>query len=443
MELISGFSKLSKEEKIKWIAEQLEQSPDELLNEFSSFWHNDPHQQKVFDEFSENTLTNYYMPFGVVPNVILNGETYAVPMTIEESSVVAAASKAAKFWQSRGGFRSEIISTTKIGQVHFLWKGDYNKMYCVFDEAKEQMLKDTADITKSMRQRGGGILDIELLDMRHLDDNYYQIKATFDTCDAMGANFINSCLEQFAKTLQNWVASKDIFTDEERDATIIMCILSNYTPECLVKTWVECPIEDLGGKDGMIDGLDAKTFAFKFKKAIDIAKNDVYRATTHNKGIFNGIDAVVLATGNDFRAVEACGHTYAARSGQYRSLSDCSIENGIFKFWLEMPIAVGTVGGLTSLHPLSKRSLEMLGNPSAPKLMQIISTLGLAQNFGAIKSLTTTGIQKGHMKMHLLNILRNFEATEKEVKQAVEYFKDNTVSFNAVREFLATVRTHA
>ncbi|WP_338764198.1 hydroxymethylglutaryl-CoA reductase [Bernardetia sp. ABR2-2B] len=443
MELISGFSKLSKEEKIKWIAEQLGNSSDELLNEFSSFWHTDPHKQKVFDEFSENTLTNYYMPFGVVPNVILNGETFAVPMTIEESSVVAAASKAAKFWQSRGGFRSEIISTKKIGQVHFLWKGDYNKMYCVFDEAKEQMLKDTADITKSMRQRGGGILDIELLDMRHLDDNYYQIKATFNTCDAMGANFINSCLEQFAKTLQNWVASKEMFNDEERDATIIMCILSNYTPECLVKTWVECPIEELGGKDGLIDGLDAKTFAFKFHKAIEIAKNDVYRATTHNKGIFNGIDAVVLATGNDFRAVEACGHTYASRSGQYRSLSDCSIENGVFKFWLEMPIAVGTVGGLTSLHPLSKRSLEMLGNPSAPKLMQIISTLGLAQNFGAIKSLTTTGIQKGHMKMHLLNILRNFEATEKEVKQAVEYFKDNTVSFNAVREFLATVRTHA
>lgn len=442
MELISGFSKLSKEEKIKWIAEQLGQSSDELLDQFSGFWHTDPHQQKVFDEFSENTLTNYYMPFGVVPNVILNGETFAVPMTIEESSVVAAASKAAKFWQSRGGFRSEIISTKKIGQVHFLWKGDYNKMYCVFDEAKEQMLKDTADITKNMRQRGGGILDIELLDMRHLDDNYYQIKATFDTCDSMGANFINSCLEQFAKTLQNWVASKEMFTDAERDITIIMCILSNYTPECLVKTWVECPIEDLGGADGLIDGLDAKTFAFKFHKAIEIAKNDVYRATTHNKGIFNGIDAVVLATGNDFRAVEACGHTYAARSGQYRSLSDCSIENGIFKFWLEMPIAVGTVGGLTSLHPLSKRSLEMLGNPSAPKLMQIISTLGLAQNFGAIKSLTTTGIQKGHMKMHLLNILRNFEATEKEVKQAVEYFKTNTVSFNAVREFLATVRTH-
>ena len=438
MELISGFSKLSKEEKIKWVAEQLGDSSDTLLEQFSSFWHPDPHQQKVFDEFSENTLTNYYMPFGVVPNLVLNGEVYAVPMTIEESSVVAAASKAAKFWQSRGGFRSEIISTKKIGQVHFLWKGDYNKMYCVFDEAKEQMLKDTADITKNMRQRGGGILDIELLDMRHLEDNYYQIKATFDTCDSMGANFINSCLEQFAKTLQNWVASKEMFTDEERDVTIVMCILSNYTPECLVRTWVECPIEDLG----TVDGLDAKTFAFKFFKAIEIAKNDVYRATTHNKGIFNGIDAVVLATGNDFRAVEACGHTYAARSGQYRSLSDCSIENGVFKFWLEMPIAVGTVGGLTSLHPLAKRSLEMLGNPSAPKLMQIISATGLAQNFGAIKSLTTTGIQKGHMKMHLLNILRNFEATEKEVKQAVEYFKTNTVSFNAVREFLATVRTH-
>ncbi|MCC5944124.1 MAG: hydroxymethylglutaryl-CoA reductase [Bernardetiaceae bacterium] len=436
MQSISGFSKMPKAKKLEWIAQAVSETPENFIADFKKFWHQDESTQKLFDEFSENTISNYYMPYGLAPNVMINDKRYAVPMVIEESSVVAAASKAAKFWQDKGGFKAKIIATKKIGQVHFLWKGDFNKLYCVFDELKERMLDDTASITKNMRERGGGILDIELVDKRDLEPDYYQLKATFDTCDSMGANFINSCLETFAKSLQNWLMEKDMFVGEEKDATIIMCILSNYTPECLVRAWVECPIEDLG----MVEDLDAPTFAFKFSRAIEIAKNDVYRATTHNKGIFNGIDAVVLATGNDFRAVEACGHTYASRSGQYRSLSDCSLEGGKFKFWLDIPIAVGTVGGLTALHPLAKRSLEILGNPNAEELMQIIAVTGLAQNFGAVKSLVTTGIQKGHMKMHLLNILRNFEATEKEVAQAVEHFKTEVVSFTAVRELLEKLR---
>jgi hydroxymethylglutaryl-CoA reductase len=185
--------------------------------------------------------------------------------------------------------------------------------------------------------------------------------------------------------------------------------------------------------------MTAQTFAKKFDKAVRIAQIDPHRATTHNKGIFNGIDAVVLATANDFRAIEACGHTYAARDGQYRSLSNCSIENGRFKFWMDLPLAVGTVGGLTKLHPIAKRSLELLDNPSAQELMGIIAAVGLAQNFSALRSLVTTGIQKGHMKMHLLNILNHLGAKEKEVEKAVAYFKNNAVSFTAVREFLETI----
>jgi hydroxymethylglutaryl-CoA reductase len=154
----------------------------------------------------------------------------------------------------------------------------------------------------------------------------------------------------------------------------------------------------------------------------------------------NGVDAVVLATGNDFRAVEACAHTYAAKDGTYRSLSDCKVENGQFKFWLDLPIAVGTVGGLTSLHPLAKRSLELLGNPNARKLMEIIASVGLAQNFAAVRSLTTTGIQAGHMKMHLTNILASMQATEDEVAKAKQYFEDKTVSVAAVRDFLQGFR---
>jgi hydroxymethylglutaryl-CoA reductase len=437
MEAITGFSKLSKIDKIKWLAKQL--GDDSLVAEMQSFWHSDTKIQKHFDEFSENTLTNYYLPFGIAPNVIINGKNYAVPMVIEESSVVAAASKSAKFWADRGGFKAEILGTKKIGQVHFIWEGDYNKLYLLFDDLEDKFLQATAMITKNMIARGGGIIGIELVNMTHIEPNYYQFKATFDTCDSMGANFINSCLETFAKTFVAWAAEQEIFTEAEKHPTIIMSILSNYTPECLVRAWVECEVKELGE----VEGLAPEIFAEKFKKAVEIAEKDVFRATTHNKGIFNGIDAVVLATGNDFRAVEACGHTYASRTGQYQSLSHASIDNNRFKFWIDLPISIGVVGGLTSLHPLAKRSLEILGNPSAQELMKICAVIGLAQNFGAVKSLTTTGIQKGHMKMHLLNILRHFKANDAEQVQAVEFFKTNVVSFSAVQNFLDKVREQA
>jgi hydroxymethylglutaryl-CoA reductase len=217
----------------------------------------------------------------------------------------------------------------------------------------------------------------------------------------------------------------------------LMSILSNYTPECLVRAWVECPVEELGCFQG---GMEAEEFAWRFQKAVKVAQIDPHRATTHNKGIFNGVDAVVLATGNDFRAVESCGHTYAARDGQYRSLSGCTIENGCFRFWVDLPLALGTVGGLTKLHPLARRSLELLGNPGAPELMEVIAATGLAQNFAAVRSLITTGIQQGHMKMHLLNILNHLCANDQEKRAANKYFEERVVSFNGVREFLQTHR---
>jgi hydroxymethylglutaryl-CoA reductase len=173
---------------------------------------------------------------------------------------------------------------------------------------------------------------------------------------------------------------------------------------------------------------------------VRIARIDPYRATTHNKGIYNGIDAVVLATGNDFRAIEACGHTYASRDGQYRSLSTCSVRDGNFYFELKIPLALGTVGGLTALHPLAKRSLEILGHPSARELMCITAAVGLAQNFAAVRSLVTTGIQQGHMKMHLTNVLNHLGATEEEAAAAQHFFQNQTVSFSGVRAFLEEKR---
>lgn len=175
-------------------------------------------------------------------------------------------------------------------------------------------------------------------------------------------------------------------------------------------------------------------------QAIKIAQIEPFRAVTHNKGIMNGIDAVVLATGNDFRAVEAGVHAYAAKNGSYSSLTHAQIEQGIFKFWIELPLALGTVGGLTNLHPLVKLNLELLQNPSAEELMQIIAVAGLAQNFAAVSSLVTTGIQKGHMKMHLLNILNQLGASEAEKIKLVEYFKTNTITHREVELQLEALR---
>ncbi|MGO4905660.1 hydroxymethylglutaryl-CoA reductase, degradative [Flavobacterium sp. W20_MBD1_R3] len=433
---ISGFSKLSKEEKIKWIADQYFSTPAEAIILLKNYWNSDEKIQKLHDEFIENTITNFYIPLGVAPNFLINGKYSTIPMAIEESSVVAAAAKAAKFWSTRGGFKATVINTEKIGQVHFIYKGDVSKLNLFFAQNKSKFFSETDSITTNMQKRGGGILDIVLKDKTDLLPNYFQLHATFETKDSMGANFINSCLEQFSKTLKEEAHNYALFTETEKEIEVVMSILSNYVPNCIVRAEVSCTIEELEEKHI----LNPQEFAEKFIQAVQIAEVEPYRAVTHNKGIMNGVDAVVLATGNDFRAVEAGIHAYASRNGKYSSLSHAKIENGIFTFWLEIPLALGTVGGLTSLHPLVKLSLEMLEKPSAKELMQFVAVAGLAQNFAALRSLTTTGIQEGHMKMHLNNIINQFEATDEERILIQKHFRKNAVLHSAVVSFIENLR---
>lgn len=433
---IAGFSKLSKKEKINWIAKEYFSNPSEAISLLKRYWNADEKLQQLHDEFIENTITNFYLPLGIAPNFLINGKQYTIPMAIEESSVVAAASKSAKFWASRGGFKTTVLSTEKIGQVHFIFTGDSSKLDKFFLEIKDKCISATESITKNMQKRGGGILNIELRNKTHLIENYYQLHATFETKDSMGANFINSCLEQFAKTLKEEALLNESFSEEEKNIQIVMSILSNYVPNCIVRAEVSCRVEELIEKNIP----NAQDFAKKFVRAVQIAEVEPFRAVTHNKGIMNGIDAVVLATGNDFRAVEAGIHAYAARNGQYSSLSHAKIENDVFYFWMEIPLALGTVGGLTSLHPLVKFCLEMLEKPNAKELMQIVAVAGLAQNFAALRSLTTTGIQEGHMKMHLNNIINQFEATAEERILITNHFKENVVSHAAVVEFIENLR---
>ena len=433
MRTIDGYSKLSKEAKIEWLTENFFEGDISVKEEMMSYWHQDTKVQQIFDEFSENTISNMYMPLGIAPNFLINGKVYALPMAIEESSVVAAMSKTGKYWLDKGGFKAEVLSTVKIGQVHFLFKGNSEALKAAFPEIKKELMEGGSYLSVNMDARGGGVLDIELVDMRYKEPDYFQLKVSFETCDSMGANYINTILEEYAHLIKDIVGNNPVMGDRPY---IIMSIVSNYTPDCIVRAWVECPIEQLADAGKM----PAQEFAEKFRRAVRIAEIDPHRATTHNKGIYNGVDAIIIATGNDFRAVEACGHTYASRSGQYSSLTHCSIDNGMFKFWIDLPLAVGTVGGLTQLHPMVKRNLQLLGNPDARELMMITAVAGLAQNFAALRAMTTVGIQQGHMKMHLLNILNHLEATEEEKVYALEYFKDKVVSFTNTRVMLDQLR---
>ncbi|MBK0370682.1 hydroxymethylglutaryl-CoA reductase, degradative [Flavobacterium agrisoli] len=433
---VAGFSKLSKQEKINWIAEQYFSTPNEAETLLKKYWNTDEKIQQLHDEFIENTISNFYLPLGIAPNFLINGKYKTIPMVIEESSVVAAASKAAKFWATRGGFKTTILGTEKIGQVHFIFDGELALLEAFFEKIKPALFEATESITQNMRQRGGGITDIVLKNKTSELKNYYQLHATFETKNSMGANFINSCLEQFAVTFKEKAAEYEPFQKKGTILEIIMSILSNYVPNCVVRAEVSCPVSDLAEKHIP----EPLLFAQRFVQAVQIAEIEPFRAVTHNKGIMNGVDAVVLATGNDFRAIEAAVHAYAAKNGTYSSLSHAKIENGVFTFWVDLPLALGTVGGLTTLHPMVKFCLTLLENPSATELMEVIAVAGLAQNFAALRSLTTTGIQAGHMKMHLNNILNQLEATEEERQLVQKHFKKHTVSHSAVVNYITAIR---
>ena len=430
---IEGFSKFTKSEKIDWITKTHFKNAKQAKKQLESYWSLDSKLQARHEEFIENTLSNFYLPLGVAPNFLINGDIYTLPMVIEESSVVAAAANAAKFWSKRGGFKTKVINSLKVGQIHFFYEGNPKELSAFFKNRKSDLLKTLVPLTKNMEARGGGVMSLDLIDKCDILENYYQLHLRFKTGDAMGANFINSCLEHLAKSLIQFASKDQLSNENNKPIDVLMSILSNYVPECLVHAEVSCPIKEFNLDN---HNLNIETFTKRMIQAVAIAKYEPYRAVTHNKGIMNGVDALVIATGNDFRAIEAGVHAYAARSGQYRSLSDAYIKDDQFVMELSIPLALGTVGGLTKLHPMVSWCMELLGNPSSEKLMEIIAVAGLAQNFSALRSLITTGIQKGHMKMHLLNILNQLNANDTQKIAAINYFKTEQVSVQAVHNFL-------
>lgn len=431
--MIKGFSKFNQEQKIDALtsAFNLQASFKEVLKS-----HHHHTLQELYSQFAENTISNFYLPYSVAPGFLINNKEYAIPMVIEESSVVAAASKAAKFWSAHSGFKTKVLSTTKNGQLFFTADWSLAELNNLMPDLEAALRDSVRTITFNMEKRGGGITGFKLTHEVLVDEQTYCLMVHFETADSMGANFINTCLEKMGDELVRYLTKQS----DSKHVDINMAILSNYTPDCLVRCIVSCPVEALRAYSG---AYSPQEFALRFKKAVKLAKYNPSRAVTHNKGIMNGIDAVVLATGNDFRAVEAGVHAYASRSGAYTSLTDIDLVDNIFTYTLELPLALGTVGGLTSLHPMAKLSLMLLAEPSASELMQIAVAAGMANNFSAVAALVTSGIQKGHMKMHLTNILASLKANESECQKAKKYFSEHEVSHSAVKLFLDAERLKA
>ena len=429
---IIGFSKLSRDKKISWISKNFLDNSNEFESILNKYLNDDKKIQSIHNSLSENVISNFHLPYSISPNFLINNKNYCIPLVTEESSVVAALSNSSKFWYDRGGFKSKVLSKIKTGHVHFKYDGNAESLEKFIIENEHRLIESTDRITKKMRERGGGISNIKLVNKSKELKSYYQLHVDFNTIDSMGANFINSCLEIISKNFKELLNDSSKFKESEKRIEIIMSILSNYTPECIVESSVECKIDDLSN----IDGITSKEFALKFKNAFDIANIDISRAVTHNKGIMNGIDAVLISTGNDFRAVEAGIHAFASSKGMYKSLSECTIIDNIFKIKLKIPLSIGTIGGITDIHPMVKLSLKLLENPTSDKLMNIICSVGLAQNFAAVKSLVTSGIQKGHMKMHLINLLIKQNATKDQINKAEAYFKDRDINNQSVKDFL-------
>ncbi len=429
-DIIRGFSKLTEEEKRNFIA-RFCTDPLQAEDRLERFLMEDENERSQFLELSENTISSFHTPYGIAPNLVVNGKIYHVPLVIEESSVVAAVSHSARFWADCGGFTVKNVTTVKLGHVYFRWYGDSAYIIERWHQLKLFLMERLKKVTANMVRRGGGILSMELLDETAIIANLFKLELKVETINSMGANFVNTCLEDMAEGIDLYFAADH--DPAGKKCQVAMAILSNYTPECTVTVQASC---DIGYLKPIAERLPVEVFADKLCLAYQIAQHDPSRAVTHNKGIMNGVDAVLMATGNDYRAAEAAAHAFAARDGQYRALSSCSVTNRVLTIGLTIPLALGTVGGITNLHPLARLSLEILGNPHAKELMGIVASVGLASNFAAIRSLVTTGIQKGHMRLHLSNILNTLNVNNGQREEAELYFTDRKVSFNAVKHFL-------
>jgi len=409
----SGFYKLSVEERLKEVAEfaNLEdkhiktiQNPEVLDIEKA-------------DNMIENVIGRFTLPLGVALNFMINGKDYIIPMVTEEASVVAAASNAAKLARDSGGFYTNNTGSIMIAQVQVTDILDVDYTRIVIYEHKDEILKICNERDPVLVKYGGGAKDIDVRIINSKDEDFIVVHLKVNTLDAMGANAVNSMAEAVAPFIEKITGGK-----------VYLRILSNLAVERLFRSRTKVKKETLGGEEV----VDKIVSAYKFANA------DPFRATTHNKGIMNGISAVVLATGNDTRAIESGAHSYAAISGKYKSLTTWQKDkDGDLVGTIEIPLAVGLVGGATKIHPVAQAAIKILGVKTAGELGDIIASVGLAQNLAAIKALATEGIQRGHMSLHAKNIAVTAGAKGKELDRIVKkMIEDKNINLDYAKSLL-------
>jgi hydroxymethylglutaryl-CoA reductase len=412
---VSGFYKMPVEERIEFVKNFSDLNEEETKIFSSSL------DIKTADRMIENVLGTFEFPLGLAVNFLINGKDYLIPMAIEESSVVAAASNAAKIARVKGGFTTESMNPLMIGQLQLLNVEDVVGAAQKIIDHKKEILQLANAQDKILVEFGGGAKDLEV---RILDSPLGKMIVTHlivDVRDAMGANAVNTMCEVLAPMLEEITGGR-----------VRLKILSNLADKRIVKAKAVFDKEKMGGEQA----IDA------FLESYTLASIDPYRAATHNKGIMNGIDALIIATGNDFRAIEAGAHAYAARNGLYTSLSSYHKDkNGDLVGELELPLAVGIVGGAGNIHPKARLCKKILGISTAQELGEVVASLGLAQNFAAVFALSTVGIQKGHMSLHAKNIAVMAGAKEDQVdKVAEQMIKEKKIKLDRAKEILGEIR---
>lgn len=375
----------------------------------------------------ENVVGIYSLPLGIGLNFTINDRDVLIPMVVEEPSVVAGASYMAKLARKGGGFRASISSSDMIGQIQVVDIGDIEKARIAILENKDKLLKSIENIDPVLTKLGGGPRDLEV---RLMDESsvgpFLVVHLIFDVKDAMGANVINTACEELAPSIE-----------EISGGRVNLRILSNLADRRLARASCTIPVDALG-----YDGYSGEEVRNGIILAWAFASVDPYRAATHNKGIMNGVDAVVMATANDWRAIEAGAHAYAARSGHYTSLSTWgSDESGNLVGNLEMPLAVGVFGGATRVHPTARVVLKIMGVKTAVHLAEIIVSVGLAQNLAALRALATEGIQRGHMNLHAKQVAVAAGATSDEIKQLAHLIvRNGTIRVDKAVDLLDQLR---
>jgi len=375
------------------------------------------------DHMIENVVGMHALPLGIALNFIVNGREVLVPMAVEEPSVVAGASFMAKLARAGGGFRAHVTAPEMIGQMQVLEVPDLPSARLALLEAKAQLLAQAAEIDPVLQRLGGGPRDLEV---RIIDDSpvgpFLVVHLIYDVRDAMGANAVNTAVERLAAQVESITGGR-----------VHLRILSNLADKRLARARCSIPLAELA-----FEGYNAEQVRDGIIAAWAFAAADPYRATTHNKGIMNGVDPVVIVTGNDWRAVEAGAHAYAARSGRYTSLSTWGKDQqGNLTGTLEMPLAVGTVGGATRVHPVAQAALKLMKVRTAAELAEIIVSVGLAQNLAALRALATEGIQRGHMSLHARQVAIAAGAKGEMVEQlAYQLVAEKTVRIDRAEEIL-------